>query len=227
MINPRGIFVTTNGDVYVDSGTQGRIDKWSPAAIDSVVVMHFNFSCFALFLDPNNTMYCAMPLRNQIGKQASPNDLYAVAVAAGTGTNGTAADMLSNPCGIFVDAGFTLFVADTDNHRIQRFLYGQSSGITLAGAGALGTITLNRPHAIVLDGDGYLFIVELGSHRITASGPQGFSCVAACTGTSGLAPDQLFSPVTIALDSHGSIFVMDRDNARIQQFVLATNTCSE
>lgn len=189
--------------------------------------MHFNFSCFALFLDRNNTIYCAMGLQHQIGKQASPNDLYTVAIAAGTGANGTAADMLSNPCGIFVDTDFTLFVADTDNHRIQRFLYGQSSGITLAGTGAPGTITLNRPHAIVLDGDGYLFIVELGSHRITASGPLGFSCVAACTGTSGPASDQLLSPVNIALDSQGNIFVIDRDNARIQQFVLATNTCSK
>ncbi|CAF1479019.1 unnamed protein product, partial [Adineta steineri] len=65
------------------------------------------------------------------------------------------------------------------------FPLGQFTGITLAGASAPGTITLNQPNGIALDGNGYLFIADCFNHRIVGSGPYGFRCLFRCTNTAG------------------------------------------
>ncbi|CAF4128305.1 unnamed protein product, partial [Rotaria sordida] len=72
----------------------------------------------------------------------------------------------------------------------------QLNGITLAGNGAINTITLNCPSGIVLDADNYLFIVDSSNHRIVRSGPNGFRCLVGCYG-GGSASNQLLNPQTI------------------------------
>lgn len=215
-----------NGDVHVDNSRLNQIDRWSDNDTGSMIAMRFNASCYSLFIDTKNALYCAMGDLHQIGKQANITDIYTIIIVAGNGTNGTESHLLRQPCGIFVDKNFTLYVADTNNHRIQRFFKGELNGTTIAGNGAPGTISLSSPHSIFLDGNGYLFILEIGSHRVVASGPWGFRCVAACSGASGSTSDLLRSPVMLSLNSYGSIFVMDRDNSRIQEFPLARNSCT-
>ena len=152
---------------------------------------------------------------------------YQVPIVAGTGCQGFLSDMLHNPRGIFVDTNFDLYVADRENHRIQRFPLGQYNGITMAGRGAAGTIDLNLPTGVALDADGYLFIVDSENDRIVGSGPDGFRCVVRCYGVWGSGPDQLDSPISMAFDSYGSIYATDRWNYRVQYFQLSSNSCSE
>ena len=132
-----------------------------------------------------------------------------------------------SPNGIFVDFNFTLYVADSNNNRIQRFGAGQMNAATVAGNGAPGTITLNYPTDIILDDDGYLFIVDRYNHRIVGSGPDGFRCVAGCSGISGSASNQLYYPQGMAFDSYGNIWVTDTNNRRIQKFILKANSCGK
>ena len=140
--------------------------------------------------------------------------------------HGSASNMLNSPWGIFVDINFNLYVADCYNHRIQFFRSGELKGTTLAGANASGTITLKYPSSVVLDADGYLFIVDSDNHRIVGSGPTGFRCVVGCSNTTGTASNQLYYPQTMAFDSYGNIYVIDEANSRIQKFTLSTNSCS-
>ena len=113
------------------------------------------------------------------------------------------------------------------NNRIQRFQLGQLNATTVAGTGAANTIDLNWPTGIVLDVDGYLFIVDENNHRIVGSGPHGFRCLVGCSNTKGAQSHQLDYPQTIAFDSFGNMFVTDRDNHRVQKFILATNSCGK
>ena len=76
-------------------------------------------------------------------------------------------------------------------HRIQRFSPGSQNAATVAGTGAPGTVTLYYPRGVVLDGDGYLFIVDSNNNRIIGSGPDGFRCVAGCVNGSGSGSNQL------------------------------------
>ena len=128
---------------------------------------------------------------------------------------------------IFVDISFNLYVADCLNNRIQLFRPGQLNGTTIAGDGASQSITLSYPADIVLDADGYLFIVDFGNNRIVRLGPNGFQCIVGCTNTGGSAADQLNGPYSLSFDSYGNLFVTDFYNNRIQKFLLATNSCGE
>ena len=148
-------------------------------------------------------------------------------IVAGNGTGGSDVHQLNNPVGIFVDTKLSLYVADSGNHRVQRFQFGHRDGETVAGNGASSTITLNDPCAVVLDGDDYLFIVDRGNHRIVASGLGGFRCIAGCTETNGSASNQLLFPMAIGLDSSGNIFVADGDNQRIQKFLGSPMPCGK
>jgi DNA-binding beta-propeller fold protein YncE len=146
-------------------------------------------------------------------------------ITAGTGCAGSTSTMLYNPCGIYVDINFNLYVADWSNNRIQLFQSGQLNATTVAGTS--GTILLYAPSSVVLDADDYLFIVDCGNSRIIGSGPAGFRCVAGCSGASGSASNQLYFPYTMAFDSDGNIFVTDGLNSRIQKFVLNNNVCGK
>jgi hypothetical protein len=53
-----------------------------------------------------------------------------------------------------------LYVADCFNSWVQKFRSGERNGITVAGNGASGTVILNKPIAVILDGSGYLYIAD-------------------------------------------------------------------
>ena len=176
--------------------------------------------CRDLFVDQNNTLYCSVTDMHQVVAKSLDDPTNTFTMVAGTGCYGLASDQIASPAGIFVDMNVSLYVADKDNHRIQKFVYGSKYGTTVAGSGASGTINLNHPIDIVLDGNGYLFIADTCNHRIVRSGPYGFRCVAGCTGGSGSASNQLTYPHSLSFDSDGNIWVADTENHRIQKFIL-------
>jgi hypothetical protein len=225
---PYGLFVTNNGDVYVDNGyVNGRVDKWAWNATSSVTAMNVTSRCQSLFIDINDTIYCSNDLEHKVVKLSLNSGSNTAIIAAGNGTAGSTSTMLYVPNGLFVDLQFNLYVADYSNSRIQFFELNQLNGSTLAGNGASGTVALNGPSDVVLDADGYLFIADRNNYRIIGSGPNGFRCVAGCTGTSGSASNQLYHPYSLSFDSYGNLFVDDQSNNRIQKFILAANACGK
>jgi hypothetical protein len=224
---PWSLFVTITGDIYVDNHNIGRVEKSRLGATRSITVMNVNGACYGLFVDINDNLYCSMPYQHQVIKKSLKSTTNLPTIAAGTGSSGSSSNMLNQPCGIFVDINFDLYVADYLNHRIQLFKSGQLNAKTLAGKGAPGTITLDHPSGILLDADNYLFIVDCWNHRIVGSGPNGFQCLVGCSGSRGSASNQLNGPVTLSFDSYANMFVTDRGNRRIQKFVLSMNCCSK
>ena len=148
-------------------------------------------------------------------------------IVAGVGCSGSVSSMLNSPAGIFVTVHFDLYVADYNNDRVQLFRSGESSATTVVGKRAPGTFVIFRPTGIVLDGDGYLFVVDQMNHRVIGSGPAGYRCVVGCSKSGGKASNQLNQPNTMSFDSMGNIFVNDRGNTRIQKFLLANNSCGK
>ena len=227
--SPRGLFVTANGDVYVDNAfNNGRVDRWALNEINGTMVMNVSTSCDSLFVDIQQTLYCATSQVHQVVKLSSNSGPgVPPTVAAGNGTAGNSSALLNAPRGIFVDRDLNLYVADGSNNRIQKFRSGDLNATTIAGSSVsgLGHVILNGPCAATLDADSFLFIVDSNNNRIMGSGPNGFRCIVGCTGVPGIAASQLDQPWSRSFDRYGNLFVTDRSNNRIQKFILATNSC--
>ncbi len=227
--SPNSLFVTSNGDIYIDDGqSNGRVQKWIAKTNTFVTVMNVNSLCSGLFVDTNDTLYCSMALNHQVVKKSLKDpEMTSVTVAAGTGSQGSAFNELNQPVGIFVDVNFDLYVADCGNDRVQLFQSGELNGLTLAGSGSINpTINLNCPTGIVLDAEKYLFIVDYGNDRIVGSGLNGFRCLVGCYGR-GSQSNQLFDPFSFSFDRSGNMFVADYGNSRIQKFEYLEKSCGK
>ncbi|CAF4350035.1 unnamed protein product, partial [Adineta steineri] len=183
--------------------------------------MNISSQCEGLFVDINDTLYCSMPDHHQVMKRSLNDPVMASnRVAAGTGIGGSDSNQLDGPGGIFVDVNLDLYVADCDNNRVQLFQPEGSNSITVAGSSSQNpTIALFCPTGIILDAEKYLFIVDQDNHRIVGSGLNGFRCLVGCYGM-GSQSNQLVKPFSFSFDNSGNMFVPDRNNHRIQKFLL-------
>ncbi|CAF4087120.1 unnamed protein product [Rotaria sp. Silwood2] len=133
-------------------------------------------------------------------------------VVAGNSTNGTK----------------TLYVADTRNHRIQRWDNGASSGVTVAGTGVSGStlFQLSFPRGIVVDSNGYMYIVDYGNNRILRWAPSSNSgeCLVACTGTSGSGANMLFLPAALTFDSFHCFSIETTPGQNLTPMLTSTTT---
>jgi hypothetical protein len=222
---PVSLFVTSNGDIYIDDGVENRrVQKWISTTETFDTVMNVNSSCYGLFVDIKDNLYCSMSGLHRVVKRSLNDPVMTTVIVAGTGIQESASDELDTPWGIFVDVNFDLYVADCGNNRIQLFQSGQTNGITVAGSTSpYPTITLHFPSGISLDASKYLFILDLDNDRIVGSGPNGFRCLVGCYGR-GSKSNQLSLPFSFSFDRSGNIFVTDRANNRIQKFLLMENS---
>ena len=223
--NPYSIFVTNDNDIYIDNNDNST-DRWTLNSTAKISTLYVDGKCYDLFIDSNYSLYCSIYQSHKVIKRSLNSSDNQLTTVAGTSCSGILQDTLYLPRGIFVDIIFSLYVADSGNHRIQRFRPGDLNGATVAGKEVPGTITLKNPTDVVLDADSYLFIVDSNNHRIVGSDLNGFRCIVGCSGSGSLA-NQLSNPQSMAFDSYGNIFVMDSNNYRIQKFILATNSCSK
>ena len=222
---PYSIFATSNGDIYLDNGfSNNRVDKWMSNGTRNSTVMFVKDECYGLFIDVINNLYCSLYQYHQVMMKSLNDNSSMWIIAAGMDCSDSTSNALSSPRGIFVDTDLSLFVADCGNDRVQKFTTKELDAITVAGNGAIGTITLNCPSAIILDGNGYFYIADSLNNRIVRSGPNGFRCIVGCSMVPGSLSSQLNSPADLKFDSYGNIFVLDGSNDRLQKFMLMSNT---
>jgi DNA-binding beta-propeller fold protein YncE len=121
------------------------------------------------------------------------------------------------PWGLAVSQDGSVFVADTWNHRIQKFT-GEGQFITqwgYFGQGESGEAFWG-PRDIVIDPNGYLLVSDTGNKRIVLFDQDGDYLAA--FGSAGLLEGQFDEPVGLTIDPEGRIVVADTWNQRIQVF---------
>ena len=58
---PRSLFVTESGVIYADNSVSyGEIDKWTLNSNTAIPIMYTCGSCYDIFIDISNTLYCSM-----------------------------------------------------------------------------------------------------------------------------------------------------------------------
>lgn len=132
-------------------------------------------------------------------------------IPAGPGT-------FNEPWGVAVAADGTVYVADTWNHRIQRFT---ADGRFLTSWGVFGQgetpESFYGPRGLAVDSKGRVYVTDTGNKRVVVFDANGKFITQ--FGLAGFGPGEFDEPVGIAIDKNGVVYVADTWNQRIQVFL--------
>ena len=151
----------------------------------------------------------------------------------GSGAPGYANGEFYSPVGIAIDSDDNVYVSDTINHRVQIFDNdGTYQGQIGSGVAGIGDGQFNNPLGIAIDSDNNIYVVDNASHSLVANSHhrvQIFDNDGTYQGQFGGGIDGTTnagfnSPIGIALDSDGNIYVDDVLNHRIQKFSAPSQT---
>lgn len=189
-----------------------------------------------LAIDSTDTLYVADTYNHSIRKITPQGVVTTLAGSGNAGmANGTgAAASFRYPTGVAVDSARNVYVTDKDNHLIRKIT---PAGVvsTLAGSGSAGSTdgtgasaTFNGPWSLATDSTGNVFVTDTNNHTIRRITPAGVVTTIAGTGgmtgtTNGVGACARFnSPVSLAFDSNGSLYVCERFGNLIRKIAFTT-----
>jgi DNA-binding beta-propeller fold protein YncE len=113
------------------------------------------------------------------------------------GSKGNGDGQFNFPTGIAVDNSGNLYVADKENHRVQKF---SSEGAFLLKWGREGTGKgqFYFPIGVAVDSAGNLYVVDEGNHRIQKFSSEG--TFLSTWGGEGRGNGKFFYPLSVAVD---------------------------
>ncbi|CAF3519901.1 unnamed protein product [Rotaria sp. Silwood1] len=148
-----------------------------------------------------------------------------------SGSCGNSSSQLCYPYNLIHDSSTgTLYIADTINHRVVRYLGGALSGTVVSGGNGAGfnNNQLNYPIDLYFESSSNsLMIANAGANIIVrwTIGASNWTLIAGnSNGTIGSTLTMFYYPVTVIFDSYGNIYVTDTYNHRIQFFSSGSQT---
>lgn len=136
----------------------------------------------------------------------------------GDAAAGAMGGSFNQPWGIGIGPDGSVYIADTWNHRIQKFT---PEGVFLTMWGYFGQGEAPQafwgPRDVAVNAQGQVFVTDTGNKRVVVFDENGNYL--AQFGGAGLLPGQLDEPVGIVIDREGLIYIADTWNQRIQVFL--------
>jgi len=144
-----GVWVDKEKNVYMSSAGRHCVSKWSSETKTTTVVAgRENYpgstsdnlnSPEGIYVDGiSGAVYVADYVNNRIQKWSKDAHNGTTVAGLSTGAAGTDAESLSEPISVWVDEEtHVVYVADSANERIQRWLHNASMGETIAGGSGM------------------------------------------------------------------------------------------
>ncbi|CAF1341711.1 unnamed protein product [Rotaria sordida] len=221
---PTGIFVHTNGDVYiadtynhrvlrVSSGSNGTNNVTVVAGITGVPTVTSTTlnNPSAVYVDSNQNLYVVdtYSCRVQFWSYGASNG--STVAGSSCGSTGPTLDKLGYSFALYVDTAKNVYVSDASFGRIVKWSSGASTGVLVAGDGSSGysSSQLNFPLGITIDSnDNTLYIADYNRHTII-SWPVGTTTgtiIVGSNATVGSLASLLYYPWGIIRDTYGNLY---------------------
>ena len=227
---PAGIFVDDFGNLFIIDQLNNRVMRYAPGSNTGLLIAGGNGAGNRsnqlnnprdVYVDAAGYVYIADAGNNRIQKWAQ-GGAVGETVAGGI-VAGNDSTKLNSPQGVCVDQYFNIYVADSANHRIQKFVPGSRTGITIVGGNGRGSLSnqLNQPVDVLVDAFSNIYVLDAGNNRVQSFSADGISITTLAGNSSGFGGaenDQLLSPSAISFDPSGNLYVLDQQNARVQQY---------
>ena len=126
-----------------------------------------NIDCYGLTMDDQGSLYVSDMKKHEVRRYDKRGDKKGTVVAGGHG-EGDGRHQLNWPTYLFVDGQSTLYVSDTSNHRVMKWMKGATEGIVVAGGNGQGAglTQLSNPQGVWVDGYGHVYVADGGNHRV-------------------------------------------------------------
>jgi uncharacterized protein (TIGR03437 family) len=191
-------------------------------------------------IDGAGHIYVADSLNNRIRVAQSGGNISTFAGNGGysySGDGGPATSaQLNAPHGVAADSAGNYYIADSGNNVVRKV---SASGAitTFAGngtaafggdGGAATSAQLNGPQGVALDSAGNVYISDTGNSRVREVSGGNISTVAGSSapgysGDGGAATSaKLYSPVGLAFDAKGNLYIADTNNSAIRKVANGT-----
>ncbi|WP_084783871.1 S-layer homology domain-containing protein [Paenibacillus sp. FJAT-26967] len=237
---PAGVTVDSNGNVYVGDLYNNRVQKltaatgvwtsWAKGGANSGNKLgEFNYPS-GLAVDSYDNVYVADEDNYRIQKLTLTTGQWNQWGTEGV-VSGDALGEFNYPSGVTVDSTGNMYVADSENNRIQRLTtatdvwtaWGKSDGGDGSGLGEF-----DYPDGIAVDNSGNIYVADADNNRIqkltAATGI--WTSWGKSDGKYGSELGEFDTPKGLAADSDGNLYVADIGNHRIQKLTAATGTWS-
>ncbi len=190
-------------------------------------------------IDAVGNIYVADTGNNMVMRLSPNGTLIAIAGngnGAFSGEGGPAVKAsLHDPAGVAVDAAGNLYIADEFNNRIRK-VTSDGTITTVAGTGTPGfsgdggpavAAQLYYPHDVKTDAAGNLYIADSSNQRVREVSSAGIISTIAGNGAAAFSGDNgtataasLNTPLAIALDANGNLYISDSVNQRVRKVAL-------
>jgi trimeric autotransporter adhesin len=232
---PTGVFVDSQGNLYIADNLNNRVRKVSSSGTISTVAGNGTLSYSgdggpAIAAQLNAPSGVALGAPGTLFISDSQNGVARIVNQAGISSIGHGS--LVMPRGMATDAAENAYVADSQANLVWRI--GTDGSVTkFAGTGTLGyggdggpaaSAQLNAPTAVAVDTAGDVFIADFGNQRIREVTTAGTINTVAGNGSQGYSGDggpaanaSLNQAQGIAVDSSGNLYIADTGNNVIRE----------
>ncbi|CAF3211468.1 unnamed protein product [Rotaria socialis] len=232
---PYGMALDSANSLYVADYHNNRIQKWLSGATNGTTIAGQSSGVagasssaltmpVAIVLDSANNMYFTDRGNHRVMYWTNGAS-SGTTIAGTTGVSGSANNQFYMPSDLTrIASTNTLYIADTFNNRIMRYLSGASSGTVVAGGNGAGNANtqLNLPFSFAFDSSSNSFIIaNYNAHSVVrwVLGASSWTLIAGVVGSAGSTSTSFNAPLSVVLDSMNNMFIADTNNDRIQFFL--------